>query len=309
MQLSGVSPLDIAMATAQVQQAIALQLQAKALWIPNLNAGTEISGMTANNRTCSRGKTFRSGGRISSSVAVRACRWGWPMPFSLPLPQRQVVGWFEADVQRHITTPSTPWPNSISNSQRRGAAGRYRGISLPRRTTGNDHQRAGAELDPAAGDRPACRRAAESATDPAESRSATAGSQARLAEILLLDPTTMLDPIEPPFLQVTLVSADRCGRRLVPIALKSRPEITSGAGRAAAAQELVRQEQWRTLRTEFVYPQSGHDHGSAGGRHELRRSEWIAEHGRLPSGLRTRGDLAVAERWHRQRRPDTSAEG
>src|SRR5271157_4391050 len=41
MQLSGVRPLDIATATAQVQQAIALQLQAKALWIPNLNGGVD----------------------------------------------------------------------------------------------------------------------------------------------------------------------------------------------------------------------------------------------------------------------------
>ncbi len=39
MQLSGVRPLDIATATAQVQQALALQLQAKVLWVPNLNAG------------------------------------------------------------------------------------------------------------------------------------------------------------------------------------------------------------------------------------------------------------------------------
>ena len=41
MQLSGVRPLDIAAAMAQVQQALALQLQAKALWIPSLNGGVD----------------------------------------------------------------------------------------------------------------------------------------------------------------------------------------------------------------------------------------------------------------------------
>ena len=41
MQLSGVRPLDIAAASAQVQQALALQLQAKVLWIPNLNGGVD----------------------------------------------------------------------------------------------------------------------------------------------------------------------------------------------------------------------------------------------------------------------------
>src|SRR4051812_32914637 len=39
LQLAGARPLDIATATAQLEQALALQLQARALWIPNLNAG------------------------------------------------------------------------------------------------------------------------------------------------------------------------------------------------------------------------------------------------------------------------------
>src|SRR5262245_24822581 len=41
MQLAGVRPLDIATAAAQVEQALALQLQARVLWIPNLNAGVD----------------------------------------------------------------------------------------------------------------------------------------------------------------------------------------------------------------------------------------------------------------------------
>ena len=41
MQLAGVRPLDIAAATQQVEQALALQLQARALWVPNLNAGVD----------------------------------------------------------------------------------------------------------------------------------------------------------------------------------------------------------------------------------------------------------------------------
>src|SRR5262249_9380016 len=37
--LAGVQPLDIAAATAQVQQALAVLIQAKALWIPSVNGG------------------------------------------------------------------------------------------------------------------------------------------------------------------------------------------------------------------------------------------------------------------------------
>ena len=41
MRLAGVNPLDIAAATVQVRQGLALLLQAKVLWIPNLNAGVD----------------------------------------------------------------------------------------------------------------------------------------------------------------------------------------------------------------------------------------------------------------------------
>ena len=38
LQLAGVNPLDIAAATIEVKQGLAVLLQAKVLWIPNLNA-------------------------------------------------------------------------------------------------------------------------------------------------------------------------------------------------------------------------------------------------------------------------------
>src|SRR5262249_30858790 len=53
-------------------------------------------------------------------------------------------------------------------------------------------------------------------------------ASARLAEVLLLEPTTLLEPIEPPFLQVTLVPCTRSPDDLLPIALGSRPETRSG---------------------------------------------------------------------------------
>jgi hypothetical protein len=41
LQLSRVRPLDIAATTAQVEQALALYLQARVLWVPTLNAGVD----------------------------------------------------------------------------------------------------------------------------------------------------------------------------------------------------------------------------------------------------------------------------
>ena len=54
MQLAGVRPLDIEAATVQVRQALALQLQARALLIPTLERGRRLlRGTTVSSRTFS----------------------------------------------------------------------------------------------------------------------------------------------------------------------------------------------------------------------------------------------------------------
>ena len=68
MQLSGVRPLDIATATAQVEQALALQLQAKALWIPNLNAGVNYYRHDGVQQNFFMGPVFPRGRSVSHIV-------------------------------------------------------------------------------------------------------------------------------------------------------------------------------------------------------------------------------------------------
>ena len=77
-------------------------------------------------------------------------------------------------------------------------------------------------------------------------------ASARLAEVLLLDPATLLEPIEPPFLQVTLVPAERSADELMPIALNNRPEIASRRELVAAAEQLLRQEKTRPLLPNLI---------------------------------------------------------
>ena len=62
-------------------------------------------------------------------------------------------------------------------------------------------------------------------------------ASARLAEVLLLDPATLLEPIEPPFLQVTLVPAEQSPEELMPIALQQSPRdrLAARAGRRGGA--------------------------------------------------------------------------
>ncbi len=70
-------------------------------------------------------------------------------------------------------------------------------------------------------------------------------ASARLAEVLLLDPATLLEPIEPPYLQVTLISCERALDDLVAIALSNRPEITARRELVAAANMFLKREKSR----------------------------------------------------------------
>ena len=77
-------------------------------------------------------------------------------------------------------------------------------------------------------------------------------ASARLAEILLIDPATLLEPIEPPFLQITFIPSERSPEELVPVALNYRPEIASRKELVAAANQLLRREKNRPLLPNLI---------------------------------------------------------
>ena len=77
-------------------------------------------------------------------------------------------------------------------------------------------------------------------------------ASARLAEILLLEPGDLLEPVEPPFLQVTLVSADSSPNQLIPVALNNRPELASRRDLLVAAHELLRREKNRPFLPNLI---------------------------------------------------------
>ncbi len=88
-------------------------------------------------------------------------------------------------------------------------------------------------------------------------------ASAQLAEVLLLEPTTLMEPIEPPFLQVTLVPSDQTAEELVLIAVNNRPEIASQRELVAAAEQLLRREKTSSLPADLDRGQPVHDDRSA----------------------------------------------
>ncbi len=99
LQLAGVSPLDIAAATIEVQQGLAVLLQAKVLWIPNLNAGVDYFRHDGVQQNFFTGDIFQKdrqsffvGGGPSLNVALTDAIYE-------PLAQRRVVAARVANVQ------------------------------------------------------------------------------------------------------------------------------------------------------------------------------------------------------------------
>ena len=72
-------------------------------------------------------------------------------------------------------------------------------------------------------------------------------ASADLNRILRLDPTTLVDPIEPPHLRVPLVPDNQSIDVLIPIGLRNRPELESQQALIEATLQRLKQERLRPL--------------------------------------------------------------
>lgn len=78
-------------------------------------------------------------------------------------------------------------------------------------------------------------------------------ASADLTRELRLNPTTMVAPLEPPHLQVTLISPKECLDELVPIGLLSRPELASQRAIVQWALDRIRHEQIRPFTPTLIF--------------------------------------------------------
>jgi outer membrane protein TolC len=253
MRLAGVNPLDIAAATVQVQQGLALLLQAKVLWVPTLNAGVDYfrhDGFSQNLFTgglFQKGRqSFFVGGGPSLNVALTDAIFE-------PLAARRVVASREANLQAARNDALLTVTQAYFVLQE--ARGRLVGVDAT-------IVRAQRLVDLAEGLAPALIAPLEINRARAELQSLRQAREiairdwlvasASLSEVLLLDPEVLLEPIEPPFVEVTLIPADQTAAELVPIALNNRPEIASQRELLAAAEQRLRQEKKRPFLPSLI---------------------------------------------------------
>ena len=243
LQLAGVNPLDIAAANIEVKQGLAVLLQAKVLWLPNLNAGVDYFRHDGIQQNLFTGAPFQKdrqsffvGGGPSMQVALTDIIYE-------PLAQRRVVNARVASVQTARNDVLMQVSQAYFTLQ--DARGRLVGVEAT-------IVRAQRLVDLAVGLAPALIAPLEINRSKAELQSLKQTREvairdwmvasASLAEILLLDPECLLEPVEPPFGQVTLVPGDQTAAELVPIAIANRPEIATQRELLAAANQRLKQE-------------------------------------------------------------------
>jgi outer membrane protein TolC len=246
LQLAGVNPLDIAAANLEVNQGLAVLLQAKVLWIPNLTAGVDYARHDGVQQNIFTGALFRKdrqsffvGGGPYLNVALTDAIYE-------PLAQSRVVASRKANVQTARNDVLLAVAQAYFVLQ--DARGRLVGVEAT-------IVRAQNLVNLAVGLAPALIAPLEINRSKAELQSLKQTREiairdwivasASLAQILLLDPETLLEPVEPPFVQVKLIPGDQTVAELVPIAINNRPEIASQRELLAAADQRLKQEKKR----------------------------------------------------------------
>ncbi len=246
LQLAGVRPLDIAAAEAQVRQAVALNLQARVLWVPNINGGIDYFRHDGVQQNIFTGENFRKGRQSFFVGGGPYLSVGLTDAIFTPLAARRVVASRTADLQAARNDVLLQVTQTFFDLQ--AARGRLMGIdaSIVRadRLVAFTRGLAPSLIAPLEINRAQTELQTLLQTQQVAIRDWRVAS-ARLAEVLLLDPSTLLEPVEPPFLQVTLVPCDETPETLVPIAVRNRPEIASRRELVAAAEQLLRREKGR----------------------------------------------------------------
>jgi outer membrane protein TolC len=243
-----VRPLDIAAAAQRLEVASAQLRQAQVLWLPTLDLGTDYARHD--------GRVQDVAGNISSNSHSSFMVGAGPYAvFALsdalfaPLAARQQLRAREAALQTARNDSLLAVAQAYFNVQQaRGNLGAAQQVNRYIEQAGRTAQ----EMS-AAGLLPPLEvvriRAAVSASRLSlqTAREQWRLASAELVRLLRLDPSAVVEPVEPPHLRVTLVGLDRPLEELLRVGLMNRPELANQQALVQATLERLRQERVRPL--------------------------------------------------------------
>jgi outer membrane protein TolC len=252
LRLAGARPLIIAAAQASVQVAAEQLAKANVEWLPSLNAGAgyyrhdgSTQGQSGNFYINTR-EQFMAGGGLTARFATTDALFA-------PLAARQVLRARQLDVQ------------TARNDALLAAAEAYFYVQQARGRLAaaqdvvdkNLSVRKAVDVERLKEARPtdvhrALAQLANFEDAIASTREQWRLASADLAQVLRLDPTATVVPLEPPSLFVTLISPQESVDTLIPIGLTSRPELASQQALVQAALVRIKQERMRPLMPSLI---------------------------------------------------------
>lgn len=247
LKLGNARGLDIALASRRLQAAGAQLQGANVLWIPSLILGGDynrhdgpiqtIEGPVINTSRSS----VVAGGAPYAVVALAEA-------FFQPLAVRQTVRARQAEVQAAANNTLLAVTRAYFNVQQaRGELAGFRDAlrfadDLLRRL-----DKLSPALTPALEAKRARTLAARLRQTAIQSENNWRVASAELLRVLYLDPTLVVEPVEPPHLRIPLLPLDKPVDDLIPVALTNRPELASHQALVRATLQQLRMEKMRPL--------------------------------------------------------------
>jgi outer membrane protein TolC len=252
LRLAGGRPVVILAAQASVETAAAELARAKVLWLPSVYGGAgyyrhdgATQGQSGTLYINSK-EQFMAGGGLAARVATADALFA-------PLAARQVLRAREIDVQAARNDALLVTAEAYFNVQQ--ARGRVAGAQ-----DAIDKGQALVEkvrvLSKGVLSRGDLHRAQAALADIEESMTIDQENwrlaSADLTQVLRLEPASVIVPLEPAHLRVTLISPQACVDDLIPIGLTNRPELASQQALVQAALARIKQERLRPLIPSLV---------------------------------------------------------
>ncbi|HTU16489.1 MAG TPA: TolC family protein [Gemmataceae bacterium] len=247
MKLGNARGLDIALASRRVQAAAAQLQGAKVLWLPNLIFGTDYYRHDGPNQDVTgvdyfEGRQgFMVGGAPYLVVNVADAIFQ-------PLAARQTVRARQAQVQAAANDTLLAVTQAYFNVQQaRGELAGYRDALRYADDVLRRLDKLAPGLVPALEANRARVLAARLRQVGLQSQNTWRASSAELLRVLYLDPTLVVEPVEPPHLRVPLLPLDKPVDDLIPVALTNRPELAAQQALVQASLRLLKLEKLRPL--------------------------------------------------------------
>jgi outer membrane protein TolC len=252
LKLANARTMDVAIASQRIEQANAHLGQAKVAWLPTVTAGVDYLRHDGRAQDIQGSIVNPTRSSLMAGAGVNAIFTPSEAIFA-PLAAKQVVRARIADLDatRNNIVLTVAEAYFTVQQARGDLVGSVIAVKhaeeLVRRT-----EKLAAGLVPPV-------EAVRARTELARRKQAAYTAQERweqasadLIRVLRLDPTSLIDPAEPPHLRVSLVAHDASVDSLIPIGLRNRPELESQQALIEATLQRLRQERIRPLVPSLV---------------------------------------------------------